>query len=43
MSTVSFLAQLNSGILSIECFPLAYDLDGYKSRLNRHVLTVGSF
>ena len=32
---------LNS--LSIECFPLTYDLSGYKSRINRHRLTVGSF
>ena len=43
MSTVSFLAQLDSGILSIECFPLTYDLSGFKSRINRHLLTVGSF
>ena len=26
MSKVSFLAQLDPGILSIECFPLTYDL-----------------
>ena len=38
MSRVSFLAQLDSGILSIECFPLAYDLNNFKSRINRHVL-----
>ena len=45
MSTVSFLAQLNSGILCLlECFPLTYDLKGFiKSRINRHVLLVGSF
>ena len=29
--------------LSIECFPLTYDLSGFKSRINRHILTVGSF
>ena len=30
----------NSG--PIECFPLTYDLSGFKSRINRHLLTVGS-
>ena len=29
--------------LPIECFPLTYDLSGFKSRVNRHLLTVGSF
>ena len=29
--------------LSIECFPLTYDLSGFKSRINRHLLTAGSF
>ena len=29
--------------LPIECFPLTYDLCGFKSRINRHLLTVGSF
>ena len=29
--------------LSIECFPLTYDLNGCKSRINRYLLTVGSF
>ena len=29
--------------LPIECFPLAYDLNRFKSRVNRHLLTVGSF
>ena len=29
--------------LPIECFPLAFDLCGFKSRINRHLLTVGSF
>ena len=28
--------------LPIECFPLNYDLSGFKSRINRHLLTVGS-
>ena len=43
VSTVSFLTQLDSGILSIESFPLTYDLDGFKSRISRHILTAGSF
>ena len=29
--------------LSTECFPLTYDLSGFKSRINRHLLSVGSF
>ena len=29
--------------LSLECFPLTYDLSGFKSRINRHLFTVGSF
>ena len=29
--------------LPIECFPLTYDLSGFKSRIDRHILTVGSF
>ena len=29
--------------LPIECFPLTYDLNGFKSRINRHLLTVDSF
>ena len=29
--------------LPIECFPLTYDLSGFKSRINRCLLTVGSF
>ena len=29
--------------LPIECFPLIYDLIGFKSRINWHILTVGSF
>ena len=28
--------------LPIECFPLTYDLSGFKSRINRYLLTVGS-
>ena len=28
---------------SIECFPLTFDLNRFKSRVNRHLLTVGSF
>ena len=29
--------------LPVECFLLTYDLSGFKSRINRHLLTVGSF
>ena len=29
--------------LPIECFPLTYNLSGFKFRINRHLLTVGSF
>ena len=29
--------------LPIEYFPLIYDLSGFKSRINRYLLTVGSF
>ena len=29
--------------LPIECFPLTYDLNGFKSRINKYLLTVGSF
>ena len=29
--------------MPIECFPLTYDLNSFKSRINRHLLTVGSF
>ena len=29
--------------LPIECFPLTYDLSGFKSRINRHLLTADSF
>ena len=29
--------------LPIECFLLTYNLNGFKSRTNRHLLTVGSF
>ena len=29
--------------LPIECFSLTYDLNGFKSRINRHLLTVVSF
>ena len=28
--------------LSVECFPLTYDLSGFNSRISRHLLTVGS-
>ena len=29
--------------LPIECFPLTYDLSGFKSRIKRHLLIVDSF
>ena len=29
--------------LAIECFPLTYNLSRFKSVINRHLLTVGSF
>ena len=29
--------------LPTECFPLTYDLSDFKSRINRHLLTVSSF
>ena len=29
--------------LAIECFPLTYDLSGFKYRINRYMLTLGSF
>ena len=29
--------------LPMECFPLTYNLSYFKSRINRHLLTVGSF
>ena len=29
--------------LPIECFPLTYDLNCFKSRINRHLFTVGFF
>ena len=29
--------------LPIECFPLNYNINGFKSGISRHLLTVGSF
>ena len=29
--------------LPIQCFPLTYYLNGFKSRISRHILTVGPF
>ena len=37
-----FLRTALWNFLPIECFPLTYDLNGFKSRINRHLLTVGS-
>ena len=44
MSTVFFphTARLWNS-LPIECFPLTCDLNSFKSRINRHLLTAGSF
>ena len=41
MSTVSFLSQLDP--VPIDCSPLTCDINGFKSRINRHLLTAGSF
>ena len=41
MSTASFLAHWN--FLPVECFPLIYDPNGFKSRINIHLFTVGPF
>ena len=44
ISTVSFLCTTWLwSFLPIECFPLTYNLNDCKSRINRHLLTVGSF
>ena len=39
----SFFPHLLLNLLPVEWFPLTYDLSGFKSRINRHLLTVGSF
>ena len=39
----SFLAQLDWNSLPIEWFSLTHDFSGFKSRINRRLLTVGSF
>ena len=36
------IARLQNSLL-IGCLPLNYNLNGFKSRINRHLLTVGSF
>ena len=41
-SFISRTARLQNS-LPIECFPLTYNLSGFKSRINRHLLAVGSF
>ena len=41
-SLFPFTARLHNS-LTIECFPLTYDPNGLKSRVNRQLLTVGSF
>ena len=41
---VSFDLSKNTGAIdAIECFPLTCDLSGFKSRINRYLLTVVSF
>ena len=42
MLTVYFPAPLDSGNLHIECFPSTYNLSAFKSRINRHLLTIVS-
>ena len=39
-SSFSHMAKLWNS-LPIECFPLTYDLCGFQSRINRHLLAVG--
>ena len=41
-SSFSRIARLWNS-LPVKCFPLTYDLNGFKSRINRHLLTAGSF
>ena len=36
-------ARLWNSFQRIECFPLTYDLNGFKPRINRHLLTASSF
>ena len=44
MSTISFFAQLDGGILvPIECLSLIHDQNGFNSGIKRHLLTVCSF
>ena len=54
MSTVSFLAQLDSGIVCLwnayemsayemSAYGMTYDLNGFKTRINSNLLTVASF
>ena len=50
LGPILFLQYINdlpdnicNNAIYIECFPLTYDLSGFKSRINRHLLTVGSF
>ena len=37
-----FFPHTGKNSLTIECFPLTYDLSAFKSKINRHLLTVGS-
>ena len=41
--TFSSKLDWGSNSLPIECFPLTFDLSSFKSRIKRHLLTVGSF
>ena len=43
MSTVSFLVKLNLEFSAYGMLSFDYDLSGFKSRINRHLLIVSSF
>ena len=43
MSTVPFISQLDWNSLLMDQFPLTYDLNGFKSRINIHLLIVDFF
>ena len=38
---VTWMSMSLRDSLPIECFPLTYDPSGFKSRIDRHILTVG--
>ena len=43
MSIVSFLGQIDWNFLPVECFPQTYDLISFKSKVNKHLLSLGCF